>query len=81
MSDLSDKFEKIAQTAIEEASKIECSLEEFYDGLDTMLSAIETRKDQVEEEIDNKLDAELEDDEDDEDEEAPSDDEDVDDGE
>lgn len=45
---LEAKFQEIVDEAIEEASLIDCPLEDFLEGLKTMKSAIDERVSQVE---------------------------------
>jgi hypothetical protein len=51
MDELGETFEELAQDAIREAEQIECSLEQFKDGLRTMRDAFQTRYEQVCEEL------------------------------
>jgi len=47
---LEEAFEAIAQEAIEAAEKVECSLDDFVRGLDTMMQEIQGRHRAAEEE-------------------------------
>lgn len=48
---MEEKFEEIAQRAIEEAESVECSLPEFRDGLKAMISELRHRLELVNSEI------------------------------
>lgn len=48
---LEDRFQSIASTAILDAELIECSLEEFLEGLKTMASELNSRVEQVTDEL------------------------------
>jgi hypothetical protein len=51
MSDLEDEFVDIAQEAIVAAEHVNCSLEEFRDGLKAMKAEIDMRINAVEDEL------------------------------
>lgn len=46
-----EKFEQIATQAVTEAEGVECSLEEFADGLRAMISVLQERYEQVNDEL------------------------------
>lgn len=43
---LEEKFREIAEKAIEDAEAVDCSIEEFIEGLRTMAAALNDRADQ-----------------------------------
>jgi hypothetical protein len=50
-AELEAKFEALAQTAVEEAEAVPCSLSDFAAGLDIMVDCLRQRLDQVNEEL------------------------------
>lgn len=65
MSDYDSKFSAIMEKAINEAEAVDCSLEEFLEGLEVMQGVLETRMESVADELDSETEDEDEDSDDD----------------
>ena len=55
MSTVQDKFEDLARTLVEQAEAIDCTFEEFLEGLRTLLDEIRTRLSMAKEEHEHRM--------------------------